>query len=83
MSYGRQYITSITRYIFLAFFDPHFIQLSAFNKSLLNTYGKCFHLTMPTVISNSLLKQRLLNEWGLMERADDLFVLGTGEGDRI
>lgn len=27
---------------------------------------------MPTVISISLLKQRLLNEWGLMERADDL-----------
>ena len=79
MSYGRQYIiTSITIKIYiLTFFDPHFIQLSAFNKYLLNTYGKCFHLTMPTVTSNSLLKQRLLNEWGLMERADDLFVLGT------
>lgn len=34
---------------------------------------------MPTVISNSL-KQRLLNEWGLMERADDLFVLGNLRG---
>ena len=40
-------------------------------------YAKCFHLTMPTVITYSLLKQRLLNEWGLMERPDDLFVLGT------
>lgn len=29
-------------------------------------------LTMPTIISNSLLNQRLLNKWGLMERANDL-----------
>lgn len=34
-------------------------------------------LTVPLIILNSPLHQRLLNKWGLMERANDLFALGT------